>query len=168
MTSHTFFVSFIVVFSSFRFTQSALAQQFQTVRTTAYTHSEADHLKYGRKTASGSTLRFSREYSSAAADWSQFPLGTKFRIKGQPTIYVIDDYGSALVGTRTIDIYQPSIETMNAWGVQIVEIEILQEGNFAKAKSLLKGRLQFAHCRQMFENIDGCLSADCWPGAAAP
>tara|TARA_R110002096_G_scaffold11515_8_gene42363 strand:- start:3660 stop:4127 length:468 start_codon:yes stop_codon:yes gene_type:complete len=155
MTSQTFLVSCLVVFTSLRFSNSAVAQQFQTVRTTAYTHSEADHLKYGRKTASGSVLRFSREYSSAAADWSQFPLGTKFRIKGQPTIYVIDDYGSALVGTRTIDIYQPTTRAMNTWGVQIVEIEILEDGCFRKSKALLSGRLQFAHCRQMFDNIDG-------------
>ena len=41
------------------------------VRTTAYTHSEADHLKYGNKTALGTVLRNTPEYHSVAADWSR-------------------------------------------------------------------------------------------------
>ncbi len=50
------------------------------VRTTAYTHTEADHLPYGNRSALGTELRYTPEYHSVAADWSRFPLGTKFRI----------------------------------------------------------------------------------------
>lgn len=96
------------------------------VRTTAYTHEEADHAAYGRSTAIGTTLRCSRTYTSAAADWSRFPLGTKFQIVGEPTIYVIDDCGGALWGTDTIDIYRPNLAAMNAWGTRHVEIKILE------------------------------------------
>jgi 3D (Asp-Asp-Asp) domain-containing protein len=95
------------------------------VRTTAYTHDEADHLVYGRSTAIGTTLRCSQTYNSAAADWSRFPLGTKFQIVGEPTVYVIDDCGGALYGTNTIDIYRPSFSAMNAWGTRFVQIKIL-------------------------------------------
>ncbi len=45
------------------------------VRTTAYTHTESDHVKYGNKTALGTVLRYTPEYHSAAADWSFFSAG---------------------------------------------------------------------------------------------
>ena len=95
------------------------------VRTTAYTHEEADHQAYGRSTAIGTILRSTRTYNSAAADWSRFPLGTKFQIVGEPTVYVIDDCGGALYGTNTIDIYRPSLSAMYAWGTRFVQIKIL-------------------------------------------
>src|SRR4051812_15343771 len=69
----------------------------RTVRTTAYCHNENDHLPYGSFSAGGAPLRFGM-VCSAAADWSRYPLGTRFRIKSQPeVVYEVDDYGSALV-----------------------------------------------------------------------
>jgi hypothetical protein len=47
--------------------------RFQSVRTTAYTHSESDHLVYGRKSALGTTLR-SGAVNSAAADSPACPI----------------------------------------------------------------------------------------------
>ena len=44
------------------------------IRSTAYSHSEADHLKSGRKNAIGSRLKYGRT-RSAVADWSRYPLG---------------------------------------------------------------------------------------------
>ncbi len=120
------------------------------VRTTAYTHSESDHLAYGRKTAVGSTLRSSTGYTSAAADWSRFPLGTTFEIVGEPTTYVIDDYGSALVGTNTIDIYRPSRASMNRWGVRHVKIKILKVGCFDSSRNHLAKATDYWHCRAMY------------------
>ncbi|MEM0969571.1 MAG: hypothetical protein AAGJ31_09495, partial [Verrucomicrobiota bacterium] len=80
------------------------------VRTTAYCDAENEAGgKYGNKTALGTVLRGSGKMRSAAADWSRYPLGTRFRIVGSPQIYEIDDYGSALVGTDTLDIYQPTL-----------------------------------------------------------
>jgi hypothetical protein len=55
------------------------------VRTTAYTHDESDHIVYGVKNAIGTNLKFGN-VRSAAADWSRFPVGTKFRIAGQPGV----------------------------------------------------------------------------------
>jgi len=123
------------------------------VRTTAYTHSEADHLKYGRKTAIGTTLKRSSSYTSAAADWSRYPVGTTFRMKGSRTKYVIDDYGSALVGTGTIDIYHTSKSAMNNWGVRHVDIEILKWGDYEKSRQILSQRTKYKHCRQMYAAI---------------
>lgn len=123
------------------------------VRTTAYTHTEIDHLKYGRKTAAGTRLQASQRYNSAAADWSRYPLGTKFKIKGDPTIYVVDDYGRALVGTGTIDIYKPSRASMNDWGVRNVEIEVLEDGDSRLARAILEKRLHYEHCRTMYRAL---------------
>ena len=125
----------------------------RVVRTTAYTHTEADHLIYGRKNAAGTTLRYSDKVRSAAADWSIYPVGTTFRIKGLPHLYVVDDYGSALVGTGTVDLYKPSHEVMNAWGRRNVEITIVRWGSQARSAEILKDRVHHAHCREMFANL---------------
>lgn len=124
-----------------------------TVRTTAYTHTEADHLKYGNKTALGTELRYSPEYHSAAADWSRFPLGTKFRIKGYDRLFVVDDYGKALTGSRTIDIYFDTKQRMNNWGVRWVEIEVLEFGSFHESRKILASRAKHPHCLAMLASM---------------
>lgn len=129
------------------------------VRTTAYTHSESDHLAYGRKNAIGTSLKYTKNVRSAAADWSVYPLGTKFRIKGQPYLYVVDDYGSAMTGTGTIDIYQPSKNLMRQWGRQYVEITVVQWGSFEKSAEILATRKSWSHCRQMLASIERKMSS---------
>lgn len=131
----------------------AFKDRRRAVRTTAYTCSEADHLKYGSKNATGTNLRYSNRVRSAAADWSFYPVGTTFRIKGLPYLYVVDDYGSALTGTGTIDIFKPSKGIMRKWGVRTVEINIVQWGSFNRSAELLCKRTHYSHCRKMFQNI---------------
>jgi 3D (Asp-Asp-Asp) domain-containing protein len=123
------------------------------VRTTAYTHSESDHLTYGTKSAGGSNLKYGN-VRSAAADWSVFPVGTTFRIEGDSATYVVDDYGSALVGTGTIDIYKPTKAAMNQWGTRRVNIDIIKWGSFDKSLSIMKSRTGYAHIRQMVKKIE--------------
>jgi 3D (Asp-Asp-Asp) domain-containing protein len=123
------------------------------VRTTAYTCSESDHLKYGAHNAVGTMLKYNDRVRSAAADWSFYPLGTVFKIKGRPYIYVVDDYGSALIGAGTIDIYQPSGDMMNMWGRRNVEISVLQWGSLERSAEILSKRMNYDHCRQMYANI---------------
>lgn len=125
------------------------AQLNRVVRTTAYTHSEMDHLKYGPRNALGTPLRYTNQMRSAAADWSVYPLGTLFKIKGEPYTYVVDDYGSALVGTGTIDIYQPTKELMRKWGRRIVEIEIIRWGSSKLSMETLASRTRYQHCAKM-------------------
>lgn len=123
------------------------------VRTTAYSHTESDHKKYGKKSAIGKNLVYNPQFNSAAADWSEFPVGTKFKIKGYPKIYVIDDYGSALVGTKTIDIYRPNKAGIKSWGVRYVDIEIVEWGCYKTSLMVIKGRDRFSHIRRMKSGI---------------
>ena len=127
-------------------------QKQRLVRMTAYTCTEWDHIQYGNKSAAGTTLLYGRK-RSAAADWSYYPLGTTFRIKGMPATYVIDDYGSALAGTATIDLYKPDREAMNQWGLRQVEVKVIQWGSMKRSVELLSKRTRHAHCRQMLNNI---------------
>lgn len=126
--------------------------RISSVRTTAYTHSESDHIVYGARTAVGTPLRFGT-VRSAAADWSVYPVGTIFQIEGTPYVYQVDDYGSALVGTNTIDLYKPDRATMNAWGVRNVNIRVLRWGSFSKSLAIMKPRANNEHVRKMMERI---------------
>lgn len=123
------------------------------VRTTAYTHTEADHLKYRNKSALGTVLNYTPEYHSVAADWSRFPLGTKFKITGYDRLFVVDDYGSALVGTQTIDIYFPTADRMNNWGTRFVEIEIIGMGSFHESRKILAARANHRYCLAMLASM---------------
>jgi len=73
---------------------------------------------------------------------------------GKPEEYVIDDYGSALVGKDTIDLYQPTSRSMNQWGVRHVEIEVLEWGSFEESLEVLVPRLgKAAHIAKMVKGI---------------
>lgn len=130
-----------------------LPGQRMTVRTTAYCHDEDDHIVYGVKNALGTPLKFG-SVRSAAADWSRYPVGTRFRIAGQPdVVYEVDDYGSALVGTGTIDLYKPNQNMMNDWGVRHVDIEVLQWGSYSRSMDIMRARTKWPHVRRMVEDI---------------
>ncbi len=120
-----------------------------TVRTTAYTHTEPG----GSVNGIGGRLRFKSDVRSAAADWSWLPLGTRFRIAGNKQEYVIEDYGSALVGRQTIDMYMPTRKMMRAWGVKHVEIEILEWGSKTMSLKLLQDRQRKKHVRTMVASL---------------
>src|ERR1700742_5192954 len=81
------------------------------VKTTAYCHTERAHRRYGRSNAVDGRLA-AAEFNDAAADRSRLPVGTKARILCSDPLYVVDDYGSALVGTNNIDLYMPSRREM--------------------------------------------------------
>jgi len=121
------------------------------VRTTAYTHTEAGGIKNGV----GGRLRFKSDTRSAAADWSWLPLGTRFRVAGQKQEYVIEDYGSALVGRQTIDMYMPSMKMVRAWGVKQLDIEILELGSKPMSLKLLQDRQRKEHVRRMVAALRG-------------
>jgi 3D (Asp-Asp-Asp) domain-containing protein len=120
-----------------------------TVRTTAYTHTEAG----GIKNAIGGRLRFGDVQRSAASDWSWMPLGTRFKMVSTGKEYVIEDYGSALVGRQTIDLYFPSRSAMRAWGVRHEEIEILEWGSEAMSLKLLAPRTRNSHVATMVAQL---------------
>ncbi|MGC4015636.1 MAG: 3D domain-containing protein [Luteolibacter sp.] len=131
----------------------AFSERSRLVRTTAYHPNESDHLIYGSSNATGTPLRYTNRVRSAAADWSFYPVGTVFRVAGLPYLYVVDDYGSALTGTGTIDIFTPNNESMQQWGRRNVEITIVQWGSFTRSAEILTQRTSYQHCRSMLANI---------------
>jgi 3D (Asp-Asp-Asp) domain-containing protein len=193
-------------------------RDFQNVRTTAYTHTEADHTPFGNHNALGGRLRAATgairraEYSpratpvtaddtadyrrasysgaalekftlkpttttkvvktkggkkkrvtvvtkpqigSAAADWSRWPAGTVFRLLSTGQVYRIDDYGWALAGRNTIDLYMPSRSAMNSWGAREENIQILQWGDANTSLRLLQGHQGYRHIRRMVLELQG-------------
>lgn len=170
---------------------------FQTVRATAYTHTEADHLEYSNRNALGGTLHAagpavvpaaapvvtaggtgaeggfyhasnpveaapgatgsvaSTTCGSAAADWSRWPVGTIFRLLPTGQIYKVDDYGWALAGRNTIDLYMPTRAAMNAWGVRSQPIEVLQWGDRRESLRLLDRHQKYRHIRRMVLELEG-------------
>jgi hypothetical protein len=86
---------------------------------------------------------------SAASDWSRWPLGTKFRIVGTDDIFKIDDYGSALIGTGTIDLYKTNRLEMRKWGVRSVDIDVLEWGSPQRSLEVLTPRKSDRRVRAM-------------------
>ena len=203
---------------------------FQHVRTTAYTHTEADHRPYGARNALGGELHaagpairraentvtlpitdiadqlgyerfaysgalhqpFSTDddeapvttkvkvkvkthvakskhptkravaiskkppkIGSAAADWSRWPAGTTFRIISTGQIYQVEDYGWALAGRNTIDLYMPNERAMNSWGEREEPIQVLHWGNPDNSLKFLLPRQQYKHIRRMVLELQG-------------
>lgn len=189
---------------------------FQQVRTTAYTHTEADHRQYTNHNALGGQLQAASpgnqraeyvarampagesaadyrptggsldsyltphkktvvhwvktkhgkkkvvktEYvrptiGSAASDWSRWPAGTYFRILSTGQIYKVDDYGWALSGRNTIDLYMANRAAMNNWGVRHEPIQILRWGDPQQSLQVLQGRQSYKHIRRMVLELQG-------------
>jgi 3D (Asp-Asp-Asp) domain-containing protein len=192
-------------------------RDFQNVRTTAYTHTEADHRQFTNHNALGGQLHaatgairraeytpralaastdeqsdyrrasytpaaiqpFSMEsrrttkvvktkhgtkrvvvvtkpqIGSAAADWSRWPVGTVFRLLSTGQVYKIDDYGWALAGRNTIDLYMPTRSAMNSWGARAEGIQILRWGSSDESLRLLQAHQSYKHIRRMVLELQG-------------
>ena len=125
-------------------------KRVQKVRTTAYTHNEGGSgvkNAIGRRLAGGSC-------KSAASDWSRYPLGTRFRVVSTGQEYVIDDYGGALVGTDSIDLYKGSRAEVRRWGVRHVDIEVLQWGSREESLKVLRPRQRARIVRRMIAGLE--------------
>ncbi len=195
---------------------------FQNVRTTAYTHTESDHLEYSNHNALGGELHaagppihraeavmratlayevpraipvgktdspslqpFSMEETrtvtrtskrttkttrivkravavsrppqigSAAADWSRWPAGTVFRLLSTGQNYRVEDYGWALSGRNTIDLYMANQREMNSWGARQETIEILKWGDPQESLQFLRRHQDYRHIRRMVLELEG-------------
>ncbi len=124
----------------------------QKIRTTAYTHSESRHHRYGACSALGTHLKYGA-LNSAAADWARWPAGTRFRIRATGENFMIDDYGFALAGTNTIDLYKPTRASMDTWGVRRVTIDILEWGDPWRSYMLLMKVKGCRHIHRMLHEI---------------
>ena len=192
-------------------------RDFQNVRTTAYTHTEADHVPFGSHNALGGQLHAASgaihraEYvpralpveaddqpdyrrasysprtlepftletrtvkkviktkhgkrtvvvkqqpqiGSAAADWSRWPMGTTFRLLSTGQVYRVDDYGWALSGRNTIDLYMATRNEMNTWGAREENIQVLQWGDPQESLRLLQAHQGYRHIRRMVFELQG-------------
>jgi 3D (Asp-Asp-Asp) domain-containing protein len=170
---------------------------FQQVRTTAYTHTEADHEEYGNRNAMGGILRaaappfvpraipvaqpaygprpagyqpiafvtssqpFLNENvpdglcGSAAADWSRWPAGTIFRLVSTGQLYRVEDYGWALSGRNTIDLYMATPREMNGWGLRNALIQVVQWGDPQESLRRLAPHTKYRHIRRMVLELEG-------------
>jgi 3D (Asp-Asp-Asp) domain-containing protein len=197
---------------------------FQHVRTTAYTHTEADHRQYSNRNALGGELRaagpaihraevvaratlayeapraipvdesgsyspplqrFSMEerrtvtrtakrpakpprnvkravavskppqIGSAAADWSRWPAGTVFRLLSTGQNYRVEDYGWALSGRNTIDLYMANQREMNTWGARPETIEVLKWGDPQESLQFLRRHQDYRHIKRMVLELEG-------------
>jgi hypothetical protein len=65
----------------------------------------------------------------------------------------VDDYGFALSGVNTIDLYKPSKKTMREWGVRRVTIEVLKWGDpWASYRKMVRVR-SYRHIKRMMTEI---------------
>jgi 3D (Asp-Asp-Asp) domain-containing protein len=203
---------------------------FQNVRTTAYTHTEADHTQYGahnalggelhaagpaihraenvrrsgaisdsddvdviniantdaklqpfsiqetkkatRATTTTTTTRATKaapmrgtkravavskpsKIGSAAADWSRWPVGTTFRLLSTGQTYRVEDYGWALSGRNTIDLYMSNQRDMNTWGARQEPIQILHWGDPQQSLQVLQSHTDYKHIKRMVLELEG-------------
>lgn len=92
---------------------------------------------------------------SAAADWSRWPAGTAFRLVSTGQTYRVDDYGWALAGRNTIDLYMPNQREMNSWGAREETIQILQWGDPQESLRFLRRHQDYRHIKRMVLELEG-------------
>ena len=95
------------------------------------------------------------QIGSAASDWSRWPAGTVFRLLSTGQVYKIDDYGWALAGRNTIDLYMPTRTAMNSWGAREETIQILRWGDPNESLRFLQGHQGYRHIRRMVLELQG-------------
>jgi 3D (Asp-Asp-Asp) domain-containing protein len=95
------------------------------------------------------------QIGSAAADWSRWPAGTVFRLLSTGQSYRVEDYGWALSGRNTIDLYMANQREMNSWGAREERIEILQWGDPEESLQFLRRHQDYRHIKRMVLELEG-------------
>jgi len=95
------------------------------------------------------------QIGSAAADWSRWPAGTVFRLLSTGQNYRVEDYGWALSGRNTIDLYMANQHEMNSWGAREEAIEILQWGDPQDSLQFLRRHQDYKHIKRMVLELEG-------------
>jgi hypothetical protein len=78
-----------------------------------------------------------------------------FRLVATGQLYRVDDYGWALSGRNTIDLYMPTREMMNAWEVRRLDIQIVQWGDRDESLRILRPRDKYRHIHRMVLELEG-------------
>jgi 3D (Asp-Asp-Asp) domain-containing protein len=92
---------------------------------------------------------------SAAADWSRWPMGTTFRLLSTGQMYRVEDYGWALSGRNTIDLYMANQRDMNTWGARQEPIQILHWGDPQQSLQVLQSHAEHKHIKRMVLELQG-------------
>ena len=95
------------------------------------------------------------QIGSAAADWSRWPAGTVFRLLSTGQNYRVEDYGWALSGRNTIDLYMPNQREMNSWGARQESIEVLKWGDPQESLQFLQSHQNYRHLKRMVLELEG-------------
>ncbi|HXO94484.1 MAG TPA: hypothetical protein VN825_10125 [Candidatus Acidoferrum sp.] len=95
------------------------------------------------------------QIGSAAADWSRWPAGTVFRLLSTGQNYRVEDYGWALSGRNTIDLYMANQREMNSWGAREEAIEILKWGDPQESLQFLRRHQDYRHIKRMVLELEG-------------
>jgi len=95
------------------------------------------------------------QIGSAAADWSRWPMGTTFRLLSTGQMYRVEDYGWALSGRNTIDLYMANSRDMNSWGARQETIQVLQWGDPQQSLQFLQSHQNYKHIRRMVLELEG-------------
>jgi 3D (Asp-Asp-Asp) domain-containing protein len=108
-----------------------------------------------RKGRSTSSAQARLVPGSAAADWSRWPAGTIFRLLSTGQTYRVEDYGWALSGRNTIDLYMANKREMNSWGARGESIQILQWGDPEESLQFLRSHQNYKHIKRMVLELEG-------------
>ena len=92
---------------------------------------------------------------SAAADWSRWPMGTTFRLLSTGQMYRVEDYGWALSGRNTIDLYMANQRDMNQWGARQEPIQVLHWGDPRESLQFLRAHQDYKHIKRMVLELEG-------------
>jgi 3D (Asp-Asp-Asp) domain-containing protein len=95
------------------------------------------------------------QIGSAAADWSRWPAGTVFRLLSTGQNYRVEDYGWALSGRNTIDLYMANHREMNSWGARQETIEVLKWGDPQESLQFLRSHQNYRHIKRMVLELEG-------------
>jgi 3D (Asp-Asp-Asp) domain-containing protein len=95
------------------------------------------------------------QIGSAAADWSRWPAGTMFRLLSTGQNYRVEDYGWALSGRNTIDLYMANHREMNSWGAREETIEVLKWGDPQESLQFLRSHQNYRHIKRMVLELEG-------------
>jgi 3D (Asp-Asp-Asp) domain-containing protein len=95
------------------------------------------------------------QIGSAAADWSRWPAGTVFRLPSTGQNYRVEDYGWALAGRNTIDLYMANRRQMDSWGAREETIEILKWGDPQESLQFLQRHQDYRHIKRMVLELEG-------------
>jgi hypothetical protein len=95
------------------------------------------------------------QIGSAAADWSRWPAGTVFRLLSTGQNYRVEDYGWALSGRNTIDLYMANQRAMNTWGAREETIEVLKWGDPQESLQFLRRHQDYRHIKRMVLELEG-------------